>query len=75
VRRGIPALADPLSISSNVQFLDADGAPLEPRRQVLHLNMLVHNLPWQEHVSKLARGRRDIRNPANADRWLSASTG
>jgi len=50
LRPRIVALADPMSILSNLEFADAAGRPLSRAQRVIELNNLIACLPWQEQV-------------------------
>gem|GEM_PF-6611017 len=52
VEDGIPVVADPLAIWSNIEFVDADAQPVGPGRVVLELGALVCALPWQQRVPR-----------------------
>ncbi|NDY92708.1 hypothetical protein [Ideonella livida] len=47
---GVVAMADPLSVVTNMRLLSARGRVLTAREAALHLNRLVHQLPWQDEV-------------------------
>ena len=51
VRPGVVALADPMHLRSNIEWVDASGVPLDGSRGLLHLNELVYRLDWQWAVS------------------------
>lgn len=51
--RGVVAMADPLSVVSNLRFVDPEGIVLNPMASVLRLNELVQTLPWQDEVERL----------------------
>ena len=48
--RGSIAMADPMSVVSNLRFIREHGESVIAREAILLLNVLVHNLPWQEEV-------------------------
>lgn len=48
------AMTDPMTILSNLHFVDADGRPQAERCRILHLNDLVANMPWQPAVKAAA---------------------
>jgi hypothetical protein len=54
--RGIVALADPLSVVTNLRLVDPEGAALSPQEMMLQLNMLVNELPWQTEVERALLG-------------------
>lgn len=49
---GIPVVADPLGIWSNIEFVDDAALPVRPGRVVLELGSLVCALPWQQRVPR-----------------------
>ena len=49
---GIPVVADPLGIWSNIEFVDDSAQPVKPSRVVLELGSLVCALPWQQRVPR-----------------------
>jgi len=65
---GLPVLADPLSIKSNLLFTDP-GQLTTIDDQLIGINLLVRNLPWQQevlaHLARLGvpavRGARTVR--------------
>lgn len=52
IEDGIPVVADPMQIWSNIEFVDADARPVRPGRVVLELGALVCALPWQQRVPR-----------------------
>lgn len=50
--QGVLALADPMGMVSNLQFLDSNGAILPALQAVVQLNGIVHALPWQDEVHR-----------------------
>jgi hypothetical protein len=50
--RGVVALADPMSVVSNLRVMGPDGGVLTAWQAARHLNHLVHGLPWQREVSR-----------------------
>lgn len=50
--QGVVAMADPLSLVTNLQFLSPAGEVLAPLQSVLQLNEIVHTLPWQDEVQR-----------------------
>lgn len=53
LRQGVYALADPLGLVSNLQFVDANGSALTPWETTRRLNELVRSLPWQAEVRRV----------------------
>ncbi|HEX2010170.1 MAG TPA: hypothetical protein VJN44_04455 [Roseateles sp.] len=49
---GVVALADPMALVTNLQFVSAEGEVLAPMQSVLQLNGIVHTLPWQDEVQR-----------------------
>lgn len=52
---GVIVIADPMDIHSNLRFLHDDGDPLQAGRAALHLNTMVHALPWQVTILRALR--------------------
>lgn len=52
VRRGVVALADPLGMVTNLRLMDSGGGEMSQVEAALHLNRLVHALPWQSEVER-----------------------
>jgi hypothetical protein len=50
--RGVVAMADPLSLVTNLQLLGMQGEVLTACEAALHLNELVYGLPWQHEVER-----------------------
>jgi hypothetical protein len=50
---GVVAMADPLSLVTNLQFVGPAGEVLAPLQSVLQLNEIVHTLPWQDEVQRV----------------------
>lgn len=44
------AMADPMSIVSNVYFVTDDGVTLDDSARIVQLNNLIHRLSWQRPV-------------------------
>jgi hypothetical protein len=58
VRPGVLMLADPNSITTNLQMVDKSGRPQEELHALIMLNRVLHRLPWQEAVADvIAAGR------------------
>ena len=47
IRHGIVAMSDPMTVLSNLVFLDEDGEPVDAYKRILYLNNAVFSLPWQ----------------------------
>jgi hypothetical protein len=52
IQNGVVAMADPLGVITNVQFLDQRGDALPEREVAIRLQQLVHALPWQREVHR-----------------------
>lgn len=50
VRPRVLALADPMNIVSNLDFVEADGQPVGEGRRVVELNNLIARLAWQAPI-------------------------
>ena len=56
LHQGVVAMADPMGLVTNLTLLDAHGEPIPALQATLHLNEIVHALPWQTEVERaLAR--------------------
>lgn len=56
LHQGVVAMADPMGLVTNLTLLDAHGEPIPMLQATLHLNEIVHALPWQTEVERaLAR--------------------
>lgn len=56
LHQGVVAMADPMGLVTNLMLLDAQGEPIPTLQATLHLNGIVHALPWQTEVERaLAR--------------------
>jgi hypothetical protein len=52
LQQGVVAMADPFGLVTNLQLTDASGQPLPSMQATLHLNEIVHTLPWQSEVQR-----------------------
>jgi hypothetical protein len=52
IDRGIVAMADPLSVVTNLQLVSDDGEVLTAWQSARFLNEIIHTLPWQTEVSR-----------------------
>lgn len=52
LQQGVVAMADPMSLVTNLCLLDASGKALSTSQLTLHLHQLVHALPWQSEVQR-----------------------
>ena len=57
IARGVVAIADPMSVVTNVRLLGDDGEVLTAQQAARFLNELVRSLPWQQEVQR-ALGQR-----------------
>lgn len=53
VTRGVVAMADPLSLVTNLRLVGEEGEVLTALESALYLNEVVHALPWQTEVTRL----------------------
>jgi hypothetical protein len=53
VAHGVVAMADPLSVVTNLRLVNPDGDVLTPLQSLRHLNEIVHALPWQNEVERV----------------------
>jgi hypothetical protein len=49
---GVVSMVDPMSLVTNLQFLNRAGEVLAPLESAIQLNGIVHMLPWQEQVQR-----------------------
>ena len=52
IGRGVVAIADPLSLVTNLRLVGSEGEVLTAMEATLFLNELVHGLPWQFEVAR-----------------------
>lgn len=55
ISRGVVAMADPMSVVSNLRLLGDQGEVLTAMESVRYLNELVRVLPWQTEVERALR--------------------
>jgi hypothetical protein len=53
ISQGVVAIADPLSLETNLRLLSASGEPLCAHQSTLILNQFVRDLPWQYEVHRV----------------------
>lgn len=56
ISRGVVALADPMSVVTNLRLVGGQGEVLTALQAACYLNALVHELPWQCEVERALRG-------------------
>jgi hypothetical protein len=54
---GVVALADPLSVVTNVRLVNAEGEVLTALQAARFINEMVRALPWQQEVERALRRR------------------
>ena len=52
IARGVVAIADPMSLVTNVRLVGDEGEVLTAQESALYLNQLVRTLPWQQEVHR-----------------------
>ncbi|MBC7942025.1 MAG: hypothetical protein H7Z19_20095 [Chitinophagaceae bacterium] len=52
IARGVVAIADPMSVVTNLRIVGGEGEVLTAHESALFLNQLVHALPWQHEVQR-----------------------
>jgi hypothetical protein len=52
VTRGVVAMADPMSVVTNLRLVGAEGEVLTASEAALFLNQYVRSLPWQSEVRR-----------------------
>jgi len=55
IARGVVAMADPMSVISNLRFIGGEGEVLTAYESALFLNEIVRLLPWQSEVQRALR--------------------
>lgn len=55
ISRGIVAMADPMSVITNLRIVGNEGEVLTAWEAARFLNGLVHALPWQDEVERALR--------------------
>jgi hypothetical protein len=53
IARGIVAMADPMSVVTNLRLLGPGGKVLTSFEAARYLNDVVHGLPWQDEVCRM----------------------
>jgi len=51
--RGVVAMADPLSVVTNLRLVNADGDGLTLLETLRYLNEVVHTIDWQDEVERV----------------------
>lgn len=54
---GVVAIADPMSVVTNVRLIGDEGEVLTAMESARFLNELVRALPWQQEVQRALRDR------------------
>jgi hypothetical protein len=57
ISRGVVAIADPLSVVTNVRLVGDEGEVLTALQAARFLNEMVRELPWQQEVERALRQR------------------
>jgi hypothetical protein len=57
ISRGVVAIADPLSVVTNVRLVGDEGEVLTALQAARFLNEIVRELPWQQEVERALRQR------------------
>ncbi len=52
ITRGVVAMADPMSVVTNLRLVGAEGEVLTAQQAACFLNELVRGLPWQREVQR-----------------------
>ena len=52
IARGVVAIADPMSLVTNVRLIGEEGEVLTAVQSARFLNELVRTLPWQQEVQR-----------------------
>jgi hypothetical protein len=57
--RDVVAMADPMSVATNLRLLGQQGEVLTAWESARHLSRIVYGLPWQSEVQRVVRQRLD----------------
>ena len=57
IARGVVAMVDPMSVSTNMRLVNVEGRVLAATEAALLFNQFVRRLPWQEEVRRLLRAQ------------------
>ena len=57
IARGVVAIADPMSVVTNVRLIGEEGEVLTAHQAARFLNELLHTLPWQQEVQRALHQR------------------
>ncbi len=52
---GVVAMADPMTILTNVTLIDSEENILADSKRIVHLNTGIYQLPWQAHIKDAKR--------------------
>lgn len=52
IQEGVVAMADPMSLITNLRLIDAHGEALSSMQVTVQLHQMVHALPWQTEVRR-----------------------
>jgi len=50
MKTNVVAMSDPMTVLSNIVFLDDKGEPVDEFKRILYLNNAIFVLPWQAQV-------------------------
>ena len=53
IAHGVVAMADPLAVVTNLRLVGDEGEVLTVLESALHINTIVHALPWQHEVERV----------------------
>ena len=59
VMPNVVVIGDPMSILTNVSFIDEEGTPVNDAVRLLYLNSAVYQLPWQRGVRQAIKSGRE----------------
>ncbi len=57
ITHGVVAMADPMSVVTNLRLVGVEGEVLTAQQAACFLNELVRALPWQQEVQRALSGR------------------
>jgi hypothetical protein len=80
--RGVVAMADPMAVVTNLRLISHEGEALTRFESARHINIIVHQLPWQQEVERALTALADsmpaaaltVQRPATWQRQIGRQT-
>ena len=72
--RGVVAMADPMAVVTNLRLVGEEGEVLTAVEAALHVNVIVHSLPWQHEVEQALCGPGSTLAPARLAMMVQTDT-